>query len=220
MEIIAEKREKTGKKVKSIRYSGRLPAVVFGPDMDSINITVGKTEFKRVLNDAGETSLIDLNLGSNNHKVLVKDVQYDPISLDFMHIGFYKPNLTEDISADIPVEYVGEENIPLVKSKDALFLVVVDTIEVKALPTDLPKAFVVDVTKLVEVGDSITVADLVYDKEKIEIVGLEEDDLLAKLDYAEMEEEEVEVTEEEAVAGIEATEETAEEDEEETEEDK
>jgi large subunit ribosomal protein L25 len=188
--------------------------------MDSINITVGKTEFKRVLNDAGETSLIDLNLESNNHKVLVKDVQYDPISLDFMHIGFYKPNLTEEISADIPVEYVGEENIPLVKSKDALFLAVVDTIEVKALPTDLPKAFVVDVSKLVEVGDSITVADLVYNKEKIEIVGLEEDDLLAKLDYAEMEEEEVEVTEEEAVAGIEATEETAEEDEEDTEDDK
>jgi large subunit ribosomal protein L25 len=212
MEIIAEKREETGKKAKSLRIKGKVPAVVFGPGMESINISLGKTDFNRVFKQAGETSLLDLKVGDKEeHKVLIKEIQYDPISLDYLHVGLYKPNLTELISADIPVQIIGDETHPLIKSGEALLLALVDEIEIKALPTDLPSAFIVDVSALKEVGDGFTVGELDYDKEKIEIVGLEEDALLAKLDYAEMEDEPEEeaVSEEDALAGIEATEETA-----------
>jgi large subunit ribosomal protein L25 len=211
MEIIAEKREETGKKAKSLRNKGRVPAVVFGPGMESENISLGRTEFSRIFKEAGETTLIDLKVsGGEEHKVLVKEIQYDPLSLDYQHIGLYKPNLTEVISADIPVEVEGEEENELLKSGGALLLTLLDEIEVKALPTDLPSAFVVNVSGLQEVGDGFTVGELEYDKEKVEIVGIEEDTLLAKLDYAEMEEEpEEEVSEEDALADIEATEETA-----------
>jgi large subunit ribosomal protein L25 len=211
MEIIAEKRERTGKKAKILRNEGRVPAVVFGPGMESVNISVGRTEFNRVFKEAGETTLLDLKVeGDKEYKVLVKEIQYDPLSLDYQHIGLYKPNLTELISANIPVEVVGEEENELVKSGGALLLTLVDEIEIRALPTDLPSAFVVDITGLKEIGDGFTVGELEFDKEKVEIVGLEEDTLLAKLDYAEMEEEEEEeVSEEDALAGIEATEETA-----------
>lgn len=213
MELTAQKRQEKGKKTRTLRESGKVPAVVFGPQMDSVDVTLGKTEFKRVFAETGETSLIDLKVDRDEYKVLVKDVQLDPITLDYLHIGFYKPNLKEIISADIPVEIVGEEQNELIKSGEALALALVDSIEIRALPTDLPNAFIIDVSELKEIGDGITVGEIKYDRDKVEIVGLEDDAFVAKLDYAEMQEVEEEVSEEEAIAGIEATEETAEEEE-------
>ena len=78
---------------------------------------------------------------------------------------------------------------------------------ISALPTELLNEFVVDVSKIAEIGEGISIGDLDYDKEKVEIVDLEKDEMVVKLDYPMEEEEEEEVSEEELIEGIEATEE-------------
>ena len=218
MELNAQKREKTGKAVKSLRKEGFIPGVIFGKKLDSLNISVDKNSFIRVFRDAGETTLIDVKIEGNGiEKVLVKDVSYNPITDEIIHIGFYKPNLKEKTGASIPVEVIGEENNTLIKNGDAVILMLLSEIEVEALPTDLPHKFEIDVTNLSEIGTGVTVAELNYDKSKVEIVGLEEDALVLKLNYAQSLEtaEEEEISEEEALAKIEATEETAEKEEDE-----
>ncbi len=213
MEIIAQPRTLLGKKTKKLRQDRKIPAVMYGGDIESFPIVVDFVNFNHVFAEAGETSVIDLAIGDRKESVLVKDIQRDPVSGNIIHVGFIKVDLTEKIEAQIPVEVIGEEENALVKSGDALVLTVLGEITVEALPTDLPQAFVVDVSNLKEIGDVITVAQLEYDREKVEIVGQEDDEPVVKLDSAVYEEEveEEEVTEEELIEGVTATEETAEE---------
>jgi len=170
---------------------------------------VGYKEFVDTYIEAGETSLVDLAVEGEKEpfKVLISDVQLNPVNNSVLHTRFFKVNLKEKTEVDVPVVIEGEESIPLVKTKEALVLTQLSEITVSALPADLPKEFVVDVSGLVEIGDSIKVSDLQYDREKVEIVAQEEDAIVAILDYAQSEEaeEDEEVSEEELVAGVEAT---------------
>jgi large subunit ribosomal protein L25 len=207
MELIAQKREKTGKVSKSLGYKGLIPAVIFGKGLESTNITVVRNDFIRTFNQAGETSLIDIVIDGNKpEKVLVREVSYNPVTDAVIHIGFYKPNLKEKTRAFIPVHVEGADKHPLVKSGNAVILTLVSEIEVEALPMNLPHDFTVDITKLEKIGDGITVSQLDYDKSKVEIVDLDAEDLVLKLDYAHsLETAEDTVTEEEALSKIEAT---------------
>ena len=83
-----------------------------------------------------------------------------------LHLDFYKVNLKEKITTTIPVELTGES--PAVKTGNIL-VEVTDEVEVEALPTDLPEKFLVDTSRLENLNQTITVADLQIDKSKIEI---------------------------------------------------
>lgn len=215
MELISTKREKTGKKVKEIRKRAEVPAVVFGNEIESTSITVNLMDFQKLFKKAGETSLIDLKLDNHTHKVLINDVQNDPITSKIIHVNFYKPNLKEKTEVEVPVEVMGETENDLLKSGAGILLLLHQEIRVSALPTDLPEKFAVDVSKLENIGDTITISQLEFDRNKVEIADLEDDEVVVKIDAPQQEaEEEAPVTEADAIANMEATAEAKEEDEE------
>jgi len=221
MELVGQKREILGKKTKILRENRLLPAVIFGKGLESLSITVTYNDFVKVFKKAGETSVFDVLIEGKKHPVLVKDVQLHHITSKPIHVGFYEVDLKEKINANIPVEVINEEENALVKSGDALILVLLNEIEVEALPTDLPENFTIDAVKLETMDSTVLVSDLKYNREKVEIVGIEPEEIIVKLDYAQMlEEEEEEVDEAEAMADIEATEEKEPEEEEEKEKEK
>ncbi|HSX39720.1 MAG TPA: 50S ribosomal protein L25 [Candidatus Saccharimonadales bacterium] len=214
MELNTQTRQALGKKNKKLREERQIPAVIFAKGMDSLPLTVDLMQFGKVYKAAGTTTLVDLKVGDKSEKVLIKDVQYDPISLKPIHASFHKVNLKEKITAEIPVNIVGEENNELIKNGSALVLQLLNEISVEALPTDLPHEIVVDVSSLNDFERGITVAELKLDRSKVEIMGTEPDELVVKLGSAQMAEEPVEevpVSEEEALAKITATEELSEE---------
>ncbi len=218
MQLIAEKRETFGKKNKNLRKQGSVPAVVFGKGMESIPVYVSAVDYAKVYAEAGETNLVDLIIDGNTEKVLIKEAQLHPVSSKVLHVNFHKVDLKTKINADIPVEVVGEEQNELIKGGEALALLLINEITISALPTDLPNEFTVDVSGLQKIGDGITAAQLDYDREKVELLDIEDDELVVKLDYAIQEEEpEEELSEEELLAQMEVTEEAKEEDEAETE---
>ena len=220
MELIAEKREKLGKASKSLKKNGFMPAVIFGKGLESQAITVSQAEIEKAYNEGGETTLIDIKVGKDTEKVLFKELQEDPLTGKIIHAGFYKPNLKEKTEAQVPVEVIGEENNEFLKNGEAIVLMLTNEIAVEALPMDLPHAFTIDVSNM-QVGDTVTAAQLSYDTSKVSLVDLEAEDMVIKLDKIEEQvEEEVAVTEEEALEKIEATEETAAEEGEEGEEKK
>jgi large subunit ribosomal protein L25 len=209
MELKVRSRETLGKKNKYLRRENEVPAVIFGKNMDSVNIAVDYTNLEKVYQEAGETDLIDILLDSNKYKVLVKDIQTDPVTDKIAHVSFYKPDLTIKTEAQVPVEIIGEENNELLKTDStAIALLLLQEITVEALPEDIPHSFEVDVSNLSEFGLGVTIAELNYDREKVSIPDLDPEEMVVRIDEIVIEEEpEEEISEEEAIAGVEATEE-------------
>jgi len=194
-----------GKKVKQLRNEGWIPLALYGKDIKE-DLKVPAKEFDAVYNESGESSLLDLKVdGKDRKKVLIDQVQTHPVTGSIMHATLRQVDLTRKIKADIPLEFAGEPEI--VKSGAGILLELINEIEVECLPTDLPAAIKVDTTQLKEIGDTILVKDLELDRKKVTI-DLDEEEPVAKIDYAQMEEkEEEEISEEEAVAQVEASEE-------------
>jgi len=215
MQLEAQKREILGKKTKKIRKEGKVPAVIFGKGMDSVNLTLDYNSFNKVYKESGETDLVDIKIGNEKTKVLIKDVQFDPVSGRVSHVGFYKPDLTVKTEAQVPVEVVGEENNELIKSGTALALQLIQEIKVEALPEDIPHSFIIDVSDLNEIGSGLSVSQLNYDREKVSIPELSPDETVVRIEETKVQEEELEeaaaISEEEAIAGMEATAEKSEE---------
>jgi large subunit ribosomal protein L25 len=211
MELKVQNRKRTGRKVKSLRKEGLVPAVVFGKETESINLKLNAIEFLKAYRQAGETEIIDLKVEDDKkeYPVLIDEVQIDPVTEDIIHVNFRLVDLSKPIRVHIPIEYTGSENHPLIKNGTAILLTQFDEIEIEVSPRNLPKEFEINIEPLKEVGDVLTIKDLksVIDTEKITILEEDEEMVIASLDYAIQPELEVEeeVSEEEMIAGIETT---------------
>lgn len=186
-----EERKTKGRKVKRLRKEGILPGVIFGKDVKSENIKFNEKEFDKIFNKAGETSIVELSLGKGSKPTLIKNIQKDPVTGKFLHVDFYQVDLKKRVTAEIPIEIVGES--PAEKQGLGTVVQYLDEIEVEALPTDLLEKFEIDASKLEEVDQAVHIKDLKVDKSKIEI---KEDDetILVKVEPPQKEEEpEVEV---------------------------
>ncbi len=171
LSLKASERSIIGKKVKHLRKEGKLPAHVFGKGLDTEHITVDTKEFIKLYGEVGATGLVDLKIGEEKVKpVMVKDVQYNPVTDELIHIDFYHVNLSVKVTVPVPVEIIGGEEIETVKSGEAIVLQNIDEVEVEALPTDLIEKIEVNVDSLKNIDDAITVEQLNVDKSKITIL--------------------------------------------------
>ena len=156
----AERRTVTGKKVKQLRRQGKLPGVVYGKVLDEpIPVALDYKEAYKVLRGATGSEILDLELEGQTLPVLVREKQKDFIKGTLLHVDFQAVSMTETIWAEVPIELEGEA--PAVKNYGAVLFQSMDVLEVEALPGDLPERIVLDLSVLKEVGDMITVGDLV-----------------------------------------------------------
>jgi large subunit ribosomal protein L25 len=160
LELEALKREVTGKKVRFLRRQGFTPANVYGRGIDSIALQVDTKSLKQMLAHAGGTDLISLKVGPTKKpvKVLLRDVQKNPLSDEMFHVEFYQVKMDEKIRVDVPLEFVGEA--PVLKHKNVALLRVLDFLHIEALPDDLPHSIEVDISVLEENDQAIHVKDL------------------------------------------------------------
>ena len=105
--LIAEKRKITGKQVKKLRREGILPANVYGKDIKSQSLQLPQIEFNKVFDEAGETGVIDLSVGTDTIPVLIHNIHKDYRN-QVIHADFFKVNLKEKVSTMVPIEIVGE----------------------------------------------------------------------------------------------------------------
>lgn len=156
--LAAEKRTVIGKAVKALRRKGFLPAVMYGRKEDSQSISVPVKDFGKVLQAAGESTLITLSLAGKEHNVLIHDVLLDPLTEKPLHADFLAVEMDKTLETEIPLEFIGES--PAVKNEGGILIRVMHEVEVSALPKDLPHTIIVDVLRLARVGDRITLGDL------------------------------------------------------------
>lgn len=159
-EHVVEAKERTtvGKKVRAIRRQGLVPGVLYGHGVDGQPIQMNAKEAEQLLSEVSASTLIDLNVDGNQHKVLVRDVQRDVIRRDVMHIDFLKVAMDVIIRTTVPVELVGEA--PAARELGGILVTGVTEIEVEALPEDLPDRILVDLEPLKEIDDAIAIEDL------------------------------------------------------------
>lgn len=215
----AEKREISGRRVKSLRREGFVPAVIYGHGFESLSIQVPLKDFEKAYAEAGESSVIYLDLDNKNYPTIIQDVDRDPVSDKFLHADFYKVRLDEKIKAKIPLNFMGESLA--VKELGGILVKNISEIEVEGFPQDLPHQIDVDISSLVELRSHLLVKDLVFsgklevkaDPEAIVILVQEpisEEELKAQLETPTAAPEEVEVLKKEkAEEEVPAAEETA-----------
>ena len=104
-----------------------------------------------MLAHAGKTDLISLKIDDSKNpvRVLVREVQRNPLNDDLLHVDFYQVRMTEKIKADVPLVFVGEAPV-LKKVKNSSILHLIDSLHIEALPDDLPHSLEVDVSRLEE----------------------------------------------------------------------
>lgn len=151
-------REITGKQVKNIRTVGEAPAVLYGPNMKSTMATINAKEFSKVFEEAGYSALIDINFNSKKQKVLVKEVQKNPVNDQILHVSLYVVDQETEITTEVPVEFVG---LAIAQDQGLGFVVhALDAVTVRCLPANLPAKFEIDVSHLANIGETITIADM------------------------------------------------------------
>lgn len=158
MELQVKKREIIGKKVEKLREAGMIPAELYGHDSENVHLSVPAKEFMKLFKEAGESTIINLDLGNEKLPVLIHDLQKNPLTDEISHIDFYQVRMDEEITASVPLEFVGEA--PAVKEKGGILIKAVQEIEIEALPADLPHKIEVDLIGLSDIGRSIHVKDL------------------------------------------------------------
>mgnify|MGYP003393824127 CR=1 FL=1 len=155
--IKAEKREISGKKVKNLRNEGKIPAIIYGAGESGLMLQISERDFEKVFKQAGESTLVEVEIGNEKRNVLIHDVSLDPIKDRPMHVDFLQVRMDKLIKATVELLFDGES--PAVKL-GGILVKVLREIEVEALPKDLPHQIKVDISKLVNLGDKLTIADL------------------------------------------------------------
>lgn len=158
----ATKRTVIGKQVSQLRRQGLLPAVIYGAGFESTPISLEAHSTGLVLPKLTASSLITIELEGKNIPVLVRQSQKNYIRNEYTHIDFLAIDLKQKITATVALHFTGVA--PAVKDFQAAILHQVESIEVEALPTDLPEFITVDISGLKQLSDSIMVKDLVIGK--------------------------------------------------------
>ena len=156
-----EPRKITGRKTDQLRKGGIIPAVVYGRDLKSKMIQVKVQAFEEVYQEAGTSSLINLEIDQEKPlKVLIYALQYHYLTDQVQHIDFYKIKAGEKITVPVTLNFVGEA--PVVKELGGHLITNLDRVEIECLPEDLINEIEVDVSSLKKLDDTIRIKDLKF----------------------------------------------------------
>lgn len=203
IELTLQERKIQGKQVRQLRRDGLVPAVIHDHGKTSKIVMAPYLDVFKVYKQAGKHHPLSLTFGKDKYMALIKDVDFDPKKHQLRHVVFNAIKQDEKVTTEVPIRLDGE--IPAEK----VGLVVypqMDTIEIEAYPKDLVDEITVDASGLAEIGDKITVEDIIVP------TGVT---LLAELEHpivtvGEAKEQIIEEPEEEVVEGEEGEEGTAE----------
>jgi len=197
----ASHRKLKGKKVKNLRREGQIPAILYGKNFISLPLTLSQKEFIEVGSEAGEATIINLDIaGKEKEKVLIRYIQRDPVTDDLVHVDFYKVDMKQEIQTEIPLEFTG--TAPAVEELEGNLITNKDSVKVECLPDKLVSKIEVEIAVLKTFDDLIHVSDLKI-PEAIKVLD-EPEDVVAQVTPPRSEEE-LQALETEATAETEKT---------------
>jgi large subunit ribosomal protein L25 len=149
-----------------LRAAGKIPGVVYGLNSSNMNVEFGSMEVLKVLEVSGEHGIIEIQRNGTSEKVIVRDVQRDPVTRELIHIDLQRVDENKRITTMVPIVLRGESSL---RKKEAVVQKQVDAVEVEGRPGSLPRFFHIDVSQMIP-GNRITFNDLEISSE-ISIIG-------------------------------------------------
>ncbi len=157
--IKAQRRQITGKRVRELRAQGITPANISGAAKPSISIQLPADELSRLLKRHGVGVLrIHLGSGSRIETALLNRVERNPITSAVLHVDFRRVRLDQPVHARIPLHLTGES--AAVRIHGGVLLHLLDSVEIEALPANIPEAVTLDISSLDELNSLLSVADI------------------------------------------------------------
>ena len=157
--LAAEMRPGVGKgPARQARRDGSVPAVIYGPESEPRAIAVNQKALKAAIRSvSGASTLMDLEIDGKTNKVIMREVQRDPVTSDIIHVDFHAVSMSKPINVAIQIRVVG--SAIGVKRDGGILQINMRDLEVLCLPDQIPGHIEVDVSELA-IGDSIHVEDL------------------------------------------------------------
>jgi large subunit ribosomal protein L25 len=135
-----------------------ISGVLYGKGVTNQSLKFKRSEFEKVFSLAGESNLVDLDLDTQVTKVLIKEVQHDVMKHAFTHADFFKVDMKEKITTEIPLHFVGESKV--IKELGGALIKDMSSLEVECLPGDLVDHIDVDISVMQSFDDAIRVSDI------------------------------------------------------------
>jgi len=157
--VAAESRtELGGRAAKRMRRAGRVPAVLYGRNQETVTLSVGERELNTALHtEAGFNAIINLEMGGERQPTLAREIQRHPVRSDIVHLDFIRISLSEAVEAEVAIETTGT---PVgVRESGGIIEHLRNEVLVRALPTNIPNQILADISAL-DIGDVLRVRDL------------------------------------------------------------
>jgi large subunit ribosomal protein L25 len=150
MNLVAFERAKQGTGAsRRLRNSGRTPGIVYGGSAEPLNIEVDHNALWHALKkEAFHSSVLDMEIGGQTSKVLLRDVQYHPYKQLVLHIDFQRVDAKTKLHMKVPMHYSGAEESAAVKIDKCMVNPVVNELDVTCMPSDLPEFIAIDLSGL------------------------------------------------------------------------
>jgi large subunit ribosomal protein L25 len=145
---------------RRLRTAGKVPGIVYGAGQPRTIEVDHNALFHALKKEAFHSSVLEMDLAGQTHKVLLRDFQMHPWKQQVLHIDFQRIDANTRVRIKVPLHYGGEENSPAVKTDKCLISHVANDVEIECLATQLPEFIAVDLSNLVK-GQSLHVSDIV-----------------------------------------------------------
>ena len=158
IELPAAERERAGKgPARAARRAGQVPGVIYGAKKDPIMIAVENRRLNKLLNSGGFFStLFDLKVGSKSERVLPRDVQFDPVTDQPVHVDFLRVSAATNVTVQVPVNFLNEDACQGLVEGGVLNVVRYE-IELSCRADAIPQQIDIDLTGL-QIGDGVHIS--------------------------------------------------------------
>lgn len=146
-----------------IRNNSGVPGAVYGLKKESVLFSADYNTLVKVLNTAGTSQIIDLDLDGQTIPVIVRDFQKDPVSDRLIHVDFLAVDDKETFTTIVPLKFSGTSKA--VREQGGKLEIKRQSVKVRCLPKDLPAFIEVNLSELANIGNNITIEHLVVAKE-------------------------------------------------------
>lgn len=157
--LTVEERQLLGKKVKRLRKEGLVPAVIYGQGVEPRAVMADVQMAEKAWREAGKHQPVELTLGGQKRLVMIKSADVDPVKHRLRHLSLHAVKQNEKVETEVPVK-IANEGETVAEKAGLVILQTIETVDIEALPRDLPEFVELDSSKLAAAGDHATVADI------------------------------------------------------------
>ena len=159
-EIKLSNRSISGKKVANLRREGIMPVHLYGGDSGPLSLQGDSAEINKLLPRVGLNIPVSVVVedGETGEICFVREVQRHPLTQDILHVDFLRVDVKSKITASVPIEVIGDS--PAVRLLGGTLIQNMQSINVEALPLNVPEKITVDITSIEDFETAIHISDI------------------------------------------------------------